>query len=155
MSHNVKIEGIKITSLDVLDRAIAELRRDGINVMLERGVPGKRGLTFRTYHGYGNSTKADSVIRLPGAAYDIGLLHDPKGFYSPIFDNMLGISIPSPIACKYVAGEKHDGSQGHAMGKLMQRYAAILAETDAQRRGYHARRVTGSDGTMQVVIQTR
>jgi hypothetical protein len=152
MSHNVQISGIKINNLDALDTACRELKREGIDVWLDRGAPGERSKVFRTYSGFGNNPNADSVIRIPGAPYDIGLLRQEAGHYEAIYDNMLGISMPCPIACQFVPGEKHDGSQGHAMGKLMQRYSSIVAEMDARRRGLLARRVVQSNGDIEVVI---
>ena len=164
MSHNVQISGVKINDLDALETAMAELRREGINVSLERGEPGTRVVRFRTYSGFGNNPMADHVIRLPGASYDIGLLKQPSGHYEPVYDNALGLSVACPIACEYKPGNQLNyraitdrteldlASRGIGIGKLMQRYTAVVAERDARLRGYVARRVTSNDGALQVVI---
>lgn len=152
MSHNVQITGIKINNLDALDKACAELCREGVNVSLERGK-GTRSLKFRTYMGASahNDPTADHVIRLPEAMYDIGLVKQPGGHYQPVYDDMLGTSLPSPIACPYKAGEATN--RGHALGKLMQRYTAIVTETEGRRRGFLTRRVTTKDGGLEIVMR--
>lgn len=152
MSHNVQISGIKINSLDALDKACAELRKEGINVSLERGT-GSRSLRFRTYMGASakNDPTADHVIRLPDAIYDIGLVRQPAGHYEPVYDDMLGTSLPSPIACQYVPGEATN--MGHALGRLMQRYTAIVTETEGRRRGFMTRRVINKDGGLEIVMR--
>ncbi len=163
MSHNVSITGIKITSLPALELACAELQKEGVNVMLERGA--NRSLKFRTYSaGIKNDDTADCVIRLPGGAYDIGLVRQPGGHYAPVYDNALGISVACPIACDLKPGNRFDyraitdkaelelAGKGIGIGKLMQRYTAIVAEMDAKRKGYIARRVTNPNGAIQVLI---
>lgn len=151
MSHNVQIKGIKISNLDALESACAELRTEGVAVQLDRGT-GSRSLKFRTYQSYSikNDDRADHVIRLAADKFDIGLVRQPGGFYQPVYDDMLGVDLPCSIACAYKPGEPRN--LGHAMGKLMQRYSATLAEMDAKRRGFISRRVVGENGTLQVVI---
>lgn len=158
MSHNVQITGIKIKDLDALDKAIAELRKEGVNVTLDRGTPGKREKHFRTYKGFGNVPYADHVIRIADASYDIGLLQQPGGHYEPIYDDTLdraaglGSNKPCPIACPWSPGDK--AHSGHAMGKLMQRYTAVVAEKTARMRGYATRRVIANDGTIELLMTT-
>lgn len=151
MSHNVQISGIKINNLDALDKACAELRSEGVNVSLERGK-GARSLKFRTFtYIKSNDPTADHVIRLPDAAYDIGLIRQPAGHYEPVYDDMLGVSVPSPIACSYIPGEATN--KGHALGKLMQRYTAVVTEMEGRRRGFMTRRVTNKDGGLEIVMR--
>lgn len=164
MSHNVQISGIKINDLDALDKACAELRREGVKVSLERGTPGQRALKFRTF-GYGNNDPhADHVVRLGDCKYDIGLLQQSDGHYEPVYDDSLGLSVECPIACAYKPGNRYDfrpitdpaekaiASKGHGIGKLMQRYTAIVTEKDARRRGRMVRRMMAEDGTLQLLI---
>lgn len=167
MSHNVQITGIKINNLDVLESALAELRKEGIGATLELGIPGARALTFRTYMHGSNSTKADHVIRLSQCKYDIGLVQQPGGHYEPIYDNSLGLSVACPIACEYKPGNQFNfrmirdkaelelASKGIAIGKLMQRYTAIITENDARRKGFLAQRIMAENGDLQIVIRTR
>jgi hypothetical protein len=167
MSHNVQIKGVKINDLDALAKAINELQREGVNVSLERGTPGKRGLTFRTYGGFNNDNRADHVIRMPDCNYDIGLLQQAGGHYAPVYDNALGLSVACPIACAYdKPGNTYNfrtitdpaevavAAKGLAIGKLMQRYSAVVAERAAQLKGYRTQRAFSRDGALQVVINT-
>lgn len=164
MSHNVQITGIKIIDLDALDKACAELRKEGVNVTLDRGTPGKREKTFRTYAYGNNSTKADHVIRLDQCKYDVGLIQQPDGHCEPIYDNSLGLSVECPIACQYRPENQFNfrpitdkaelelAAKGHGIGKLMQRYTAVLAEKTAKLRGFSTRRVIANDGTIELVM---
>lgn len=164
MSHNVKITGIKITDLDALDSAIAELRAEGIGIRLERGPLASRSLTFRTYRaGSLNDDRAHHVIRLDNCKYDIGLIRQPSGHYLPVYDNALGISVACPIAAPgggnnynmraiTDAGEVALAARGIGIGKLMQRYSTRLAEMEAKRRGYTSRRVPGENGALHLEI---
>ena len=164
MSHNVQITGIKINDLDALDKACAELRKEGVNVTLERGR-GSRSLRFRTYGGFRNDPTADHVIRLPDAHYDIGLVRTPAGHYEPVYDNALGLSVQCPIACEYRPGNQFNyrpitdraelelASKGIGIGRLMQRYTAIVTEKEGRRRGYMTRRVVNKDGGLQIVMR--
>lgn len=164
MSHNVQITGIKINNLDALDEACAELRREGIDVTLDRGTPGARAKTFRTYTHGSNATKADHVIRLGKCRYDIGLIQQPDGHYQPIYDNSLGLSVECQIACAAKPGNQFNfrtitdkaelelAAKGHGVGKLMQRYTAVVAERTARLRGFATRRVVANDGTIELVL---
>lgn len=165
MSHNVQITGIKINNLDALDKACAELRKEGINVSLERGK-GSRSLRFRNFsYVKTNDPTADHVIRLPDAPYDIGLVRAPAGHYEPVYDNALGISVRCPIACEYKPDNQFNyrpittsdelalASKGVGIGKLMQRYTAVVTETEARRRGFMTRRVTNKDGGLEIVMR--
>lgn len=165
MSHNVQITGIKINDLNALDKACAELRKEGVKVSLERGT-GSRSLRFRTYGaGQINDPTADHVIRMPDASHDIGLIRQPAGHYEPVYDNALGISVQCPVACEYRPGNRFDyrpitnsdelalASNGIGIGKLMQHYTAIVTETEGRRRGFMTRRVVNKDGGLEIVMR--
>jgi hypothetical protein len=106
MSHISKIE-LEVKDLAVLSQACGRL---GLHLMRDQ----------TTYKWYGQDAQCDHAIRIPGATYEIGVIHK-DGRYE--------------LQCDfYDAGiEKAIGRQG---GLLKQAYAVEKAKLEARRKGY-------------------
>lgn len=146
MSHNVMIKNVKITSLDALRSAIRELQAEGAKISLD-----ETSGHFRTYRG--QPDRCDIAIKLEGAGepHDIGLVKQPDGSYTPVFDPY-GMRGSSGIACEYSPGDDNY-DQRRWIGKLMQRYSACVVEQEAALQGHTSQRVPGENGELEVVIE--
>jgi hypothetical protein len=106
MSHIAKIE-LEVKDLGVLSQACTRL---GLQLQREQ----------KTFKWYGQDATCDHAIRIPGATYEIGIVHK-DGRYE--------------LQCDYYdAGiEKAIGRQG---GLLKQGYAIEKTKLEARRKGY-------------------
>lgn len=145
MSHNTLIKDVKITDLDALDTAIAELQKEGVSISFDR-----EATNFRTWRG--QPDKCEGAIRLPGEQFDIGLRREADGSYVPVFDHMLDRN--QAIACAYTPGERR--SDRHTIGKLMQRYTVVKAEKEAALQGHMvtSRVYDAATGEISITVET-
>lgn len=143
MSHTTKIGGIKIVSASALKAAVAELARKGMKIsIVENATP-------RAY--YSNQAgmgKADLVIKLANAAYDIGLYKQADGTYEPRTD-FYGGSVEKLLGA---AASKKENAIQAKLGKLIQLYGIHAASEKAKKQGYTVRRVEGKDGAIKLVM---
>ncbi len=143
MSHTTKIAGIKITEVSALRKAITELAKSGVKIeLLENAVP---RAYYQNQQGMG---KADFVVKLADAAYDIGLYKQADGSYEPRTD-FFGGSVERVLGAK--ASKKENMDQAR-LGKMMQLYGIHAATEKATKQGYSVRRQAGKDGEMKLVL---
>lgn len=143
MSHTTSIKSIKITSLSALRAAVAELNTSGIKCSLVQDA--KPRAYFDNQAGMG---QADFVIKLDGAAYDIGLYKQSDGSYEARTD-FWGGSVERILGAKPRAQEN---AQQAKMGRLFQMYGIHAATETARRQGHSVRRITKADGTVALEI---
>jgi hypothetical protein len=145
MSHNTIIKDVKITEIDCLRTAIAELKQSGISINLSQSG------TFRTYEGQPNT--CDYTIELPGQRYDVGLVKQPDGSYMPVFDGDMnygrGVN-GSVLACEIEPGEPRDKL---AIAKLVQMYGVHVTEKQMALAGHQVVREAGKNGEILLTAE--
>lgn len=144
MSHTSTVKSIKIQSITALRAALAELHASGVQCSLVEG--GTPRAYFTNQDGMG---KADYVIALPGATYDIGLYKTQDGNGYEARTDFFGGSIERLIGCKASSPESQQQAR---MGKLFQLYGVHAATEAARRKGHTVRRIAGADGKIKLEI---
>lgn len=151
MSHTTSIKSIKIMDIAALRAAVNALANNGVNISLQEG--GKPRAYYSTQEGMG---AADFVIRLPGAAYDIGLYKDKDGSYEARTDFHRPWDKSKGCAVEDVLGVKASDSDKVAqakLGKLYAEYAAQATIMKARAAGYTGiRRVMQKDGSEKIIM---
>lgn len=142
MSHITTID-IEITDLDALEAAVREM-----------GAQFLRGQTSYTWFGRSigdypiprgftaaDLGKCDHVIRLPGCQYEIGVVKNPAKptTYTLLYDF-------------WGPGKKLKAHFGANMERIKQLYAVHRATTAARAKGYSVRRITKTDGTINLAV---
>jgi hypothetical protein len=145
VSHNVVIDNVKIANLTAFEIAVNELIKEGANIRLN-----KSRNTFRTWEGQPN--KCDMVLELPGEQFDIGLVKQPDGSYSPVFDHMLDAN-RSGISCKLDRSDSYKDRDRGTIGRLMQRYAVCAVEHEMAIQGNSTSRSTADNGEIEVLVE--
>lgn len=142
MSHTSTVSTIKIQSVTALRAAVAELNSQGIACTLVEGATPRA--YFSDQPGLG---KADFVLALPEARYDVGL-YKVDGGYEARTDFYAG----SVAAC-LGAPARSEETRGQAqMGKLFQAYGIHAAMEAARKKGHMVRRINKQDGTVALEI---
>jgi hypothetical protein len=143
MSHTTSIHSITIQDVGSLRKAIEELNSAGIRCeLVENSTP-------RAYSpNQAGMGKADYVVRLPDATYDIGLYKNEDGFEART--DFYNGSVERVLGAAHVE-EGEDRTQAR-LGKLYQRYAVCVAEKQAARSGRTVSRRTLDNGTIQLVM---
>jgi len=144
MSHTTTIDGVVFSSIEALKAAVKELNSKGVACSLvQNEVP-------RAY--YANQAgleKADYVLKLPAAQYDVGFyMNKEKGGYEARTDLFMG-SVAGVLGVQASPGET---AMQAALGKLNQTYAIHAATRKAIQQGYTVRRVDAKDGGVRLVI---
>ncbi len=143
MSHTTAINSIAIRSIVALRAAVDYLKSKGIACSL---VPDE---TPRAYYpnqpGLG---KADFVLKLNDAKYDVGFYKDDKGGYEVRTDFWAGnvaavLGVPAPAKST---------NQQHLLGKLFQAYGMTAAEEQARKQGYMVARQHLPDGRVKLQL---
>lgn len=130
MSHNVKITNIKITNLEYVISAVAELNEElGLNWTCEYDSE-IRGWA-------GNTTKVKLAIKT-NDKYDIGFIQNNDGTFTPIYEDMYYSPVKADYESKTIDGVKE--TSGRGIGKLLQRINIITAEVEAAQNGYSTQR---------------
>lgn len=137
MSHNVKIENIKITSKEALRKAVEELKAEGVNISYAENAD---------YRGWDSSQsgKFPIVVKMPDMRVDLAFEQNADGSYTPVYDTYLARQIArnglgytreelSPEVCDI-------NSPAAGIGKLIQRYGVVAAEEQAAMQGLVAQR---------------
>ena len=141
MSHVTKIAGIKITQISALRTAVAELAKTGTKIsLLENAVP-------RAYTA-GQMKRADFVISIPDASFDIGLYKQADGSYEAQTDFYNG-GVERVLGAQPT---KKENAQQAKLGKLFQLYGIAAATEQAVKKGYTVRRQAGKDGEIKLVL---
>lgn len=143
MSHTTAIKAVKLTSITAIRAAVATLASQGVKVSLVEGA--KPRAYFPDQPGMG---KADFVIVLGDAPYDIGLYKQPDGSYEPRTDFYKG-SVERVLGTTASKPEYADQAK---LGKLFQAYAVEATVEAARKKGLQTRRIVGQDGTIKVEL---
>jgi hypothetical protein len=147
VSHTTTIKSIVINSKEALVAAVRELNQQGIICNLkENSVP-------RAYYkGQTGMEKADLVLTLTQAPYDIGLYKQTNGEYE-LRTDFWGGHVEKLLSSHASSEDRTPETKVQAkLGKLYQSYAANAAEIAAQNQGYQTQRVNAKDGSMQIVV---
>lgn len=143
MSHTSTVKSIKIQSVTALRAAVAELAQSGVRCSLvENAVP------RAFYDNQAGMGKADFVVKLDAAKYDIGLYKTADGSYearTDFFGGSVAQSLGAPASCP----ETREQAQ---MGKLFQMYGVHAATEAARKKGHMVRRVNKQDGTIALEV---
>lgn len=143
MSHTSTISSIRITSLSALSSAVRELAQSGLKCeLMENATP------RAFYPNQAGLGVADLVLVLGDARYDVGLYKQADGSYEARTDFWQG-SVEGVLGVKPSSEEKKDQAK---LGKLFQMYAVHATLEQARRKGLNARRMTGADGKIKVVL---
>ena len=133
MSHTSSIKSVKIVSVDALRAAVFELASSGIKCsLIENATP---RAYFKDQQGMG---KANYVLRLDNANYDVGFYRQEDGSYEPRTD-FFGGTVAREIGGQATSSEKQEQAQ---MGKLFQAYAIHATIEQARKRGQAVMRHT-------------
>lgn len=149
MSHTTTIGTVKITDIDALRAAVAELQSTGVQCeLVERQKP---RMYFDNQHGV-----CDYVLKLPNSPYDVGFDKQKDGSYAPVTD-LHGNHVGKQIGAMNCAiPNTQSGRAQHAIGRLMQNYAKNAAMNAARRAGHSvARSFIDDQGNAQVVLNVR
>jgi hypothetical protein len=144
MSHTTAINCIKITDISALRSAITELKSHGVKCdLLENAVP---RAYYPNQEGLG---KAEFVVNVKDARYDVGLYKDKEGVgYEARCDFYTG-SIEDVLGAKAQKGEDIEMAR---LGKLYQTYAIHAATNAAVQQGYSVQRINQEGGTVQLQV---
>lgn len=143
MSHTSSISAIKIVSVSALRAAVTELASQGIKCsLIENAVP---RAYFTNQTGMG---KADFVLKLDAAKYDIGLYKQDDGSYEARTD-FYGGTVEAVLGGKATNAERTDQAK---LGKLFQAYGLHVTMDEARRKGLSCKRVVKEDGTIRLVL---
>lgn len=144
MSHTTTINAVEIKSIPALYAAAAELvSKHGVRCVLEEG--GTPRAYYPDQQGLG---KADYVLRLQDAPYDIGFYSNGKGGYEARTDFWSG-KVEGQVG---VEACTTDRSAQAKMGKLFQAYNINATIEQARKQGHQVRRVPGKNGAEQLVL---
>lgn len=143
MSHTTSIKAVKIQSITALQAAIAELAASGIKISLTANATPRA--YFENQAGMG---KADFVVNIPGAAYDVGLYKTEDGSYEARSD-FFGGSVSRVLGATATKPEYREQAQ---LGKLYQMYGVHAATEAARKKGHSVRRITAADGTIKLEL---
>ena len=92
--------------------------------------------------------KADFVLKLDGARFDIGFYKNDEGHYEARTD-FYGGTVEACIGAK---PSKPENAEQAKMGKLFQLYAIHAATETARKKGLTVRRIPGADGRIKLEL---
>lgn len=136
MSHNVIVEGVEFTDLDILAAAVDELVADN-------GVRATFVRTSTSIRGYaGRRQSVDACIQVHDQPYDIGFIKQGD-VYKPIMESgFTPVGFAAPISAKRVnEGAARGYDDATSLGQLVSRYALIQTERNARANRLNTRRV--------------
>lgn len=129
MSHTTKIKSVPIKSISALRAAVADLQSQGIRCELRENEKPRMYYADQLAKHLGKQDgKAEFVLHLADAAYDVGFVAEQDGSFTPVFDSWRG-------EVKRVLGNGGEGQAGE-MGKLLQAYSKAVAIESAVSQGY-------------------
>lgn len=143
MSHTTSISAVKISSIEALRAAVAELNMNGIRCEL------KANETPRAYYSEQSGLgRADYVLRMENSRYDVGFYRQEDDTYEARAD-FWASEISRELGSRTVAPERRDQAQ---IGKLLQLYAVHAATEAARRKGLSVRRIPAQDGKIKLEL---
>lgn len=144
MSHTTEVSNIIFADIAALTAAVNELSNKGIRCALVRDA--KPRAYFENQQGMG---KADYVLQMHDAPYDIGFYKDSKrnGYVArtDLFAGHISRILGTPK-------QKGESEQQAAMGKLYQTYAIHAATRKAVASGMTVQRINNADGSVRLVV---
>lgn len=148
MSHTSRVTTAALTDLDALVAAVEELAREGIRIHVEKDA------TPRSYFGTEQKgmEHTHTVIRLPDAVYDVGVYDLPDGTRE-LRTDFYGGSVAKVLGGRpgHELDKQDNGSL--LLGKLLQRYQVVAAESAARNAGYtDFERQVMPDGEIQLLV---
>jgi hypothetical protein len=162
MSHTTKGEA-SITDINALNAMVTELAGRGIKCRLEANVVPRMYSTWKKEGdrnqlkeaGY-DRTHADYCLRLDDSPYDVAIMRNDDGTYTPVFDSWLNHT------GKLVGANHKDHAQGAMSGQpgdiglMMQLYGKHAAMNAATAQGHMVSGATvDASGHIHIEIQTR
>lgn len=144
MSHVADVD-IKIRDLDACEAAVKRL---GGQLMRGQKTHKWYGRFLNDWNSQSAAVnrrdpktfgKCDHAIKFPGINYEIGLVREEDGSYTPVYDS-------------YGHGGGHDGGKitqllgGLQLPKLKDEYAAAVTTRMLARKGFRVTRTTGKNG---------
>lgn len=147
MSHVADVE-LKFRDLDAIEAAVkacgGQFRRDQkthgwYGHFLNDWRSERAAVNRRDASTFG---KCDHAIHFPGTSYEIGLVREPDGTYTAIYDTYGSEGRKLETACG-----------GVGLPKLKNEYAAAVTMRTLMRKGFRCQRTVSADG--QITIKAR
>lgn len=183
VSHSTTIKTVPIKSQSALRAAIAELQSNGVNIELQENCKPRMYYKNQIAKQIVSTAKegefsfnedpdvCDFVIHLPDSFYDIGLLRQEDGSYTPVFDDYCGGPVSgAPTTAqmkgiKSILGHKWEGkvehwagrkegndSQLHSIGKFLQGYTKQTVVEAATLAGHMVSGFTENEKTGEIQV---
>lgn len=160
MSHTTTVKSVPIRDIAALQAAVQELHDKGINLTLERNAVPRMFYKDQLQKHLGQSSETcDYVIKIHDADYDIGLLKQDDGSYTPVFDDWrqsIAKQVGAPFAGKveHWSGAKDDTEQTlHSIGQIIQSYTKHATINAAVSSGYVVEgTVEHQDGSIELIV---
>jgi len=152
MSHTTKIKSVPIRDRQAIAAAVAELRRGGVNVELETNAEPRMYYADQLKNQLGREDeKCDYVLRLKDSKYDVGLIKEEDGTFSPVFDSWAGHVKTQLGATRLPDEATEDSKKLMPIGKFMQAYSKHAAMNAAVAKGYRVNSATtDANGNVQL-----
>lgn len=128
MSHTTTIKSVKITDINALRAAVADLQAQGVKCSLKENV--RPRMYYGNQHGV-----CPFVLHLEGSRYDVGFDKQKDGSYVPVFDEWQG-HVGGQIGATCPMPNSPEGRAQHAIGRMLQGYAKHAAMNAALAQGY-------------------
>lgn len=137
MSHNISLTNILIDDIPLLRTIVGQLAKDKAKVDMDV-------TTFRTYQGQPNA--CNGAILISEGPHDIGLIRQPKGGYTLLFD-------PYRMSNVFHHPQASGGGYSYTnIGKLLQEYVLCKSEYTAAQNGLTTVRKAGVSGEVLLEI---
>ena len=147
MSHTTTLKGVKIMDRRAIEQAVADLKKDGVNVILRQNAKPRMYYS----HQADEVGLCDYVLHLPNSRYDVGLKWNEK---SKEFDAIMdewGGDIRNAIGAVCPLDDQNRSAE-HAIGRFSQRYGINAAKNLAHAQGYYPQERVAEDGTVHLEI---
>lgn len=143
MSHTTTIGSVKITDIKAMEKAVADLKAEGINCEL---VQNQKPRMYYKDQGQ----VCDYVLKLNDSQYDVGFVKQEDGSYAPTFDEWNNY-VGSQIGAACPLPDTREGRAQHQIGKFMQGYTKHATINQAQSQGYVVESCTIDDENNAIV----
>lgn len=146
MSKTTTIEGMSITNKESIEKAVANLRRQGIACDLVKDqVP-------KMYFGFQESEigQCDYVIKMAGSRYDVGLKLE-NNEYKMYFDDHAG-DIRNVIGIKNIAGETSSERQLGNVALFSMEYAKEYCQQEYS-EGFDYAEMQHANGSSTILFE--
>lgn len=134
---------MKITNLQALRGAIADLQAGGIKCSLVEG--GTPRAFYPNQEGLG---PADFVLKLDASRYDVAFYKQSDGSYEARTD-FWGNDVVKVLGAKASDAKHEDQAK---LGKLFQAYSVNVVQQQARMKGLMVRKVMGANGSIKLEL---